>query len=86
MAYSYINVNESSDPANPKPFLAFYPLDDMAFTLSDEFKKISVQSENLPASGVVYDMADFDVSYMGFATKSRSRAGEGRKSHWVFSR
>jgi hypothetical protein len=78
--YSYVDVNGSSGHSNPKPFLAFYPLEDMAFITSDEFKNISVQSENLPGSGVVYDSVDFDVSVMGFESKSKSKGNGNDKS------
>tara|TARA_R110002003_G_scaffold109_5_gene9174 strand:+ start:51718 stop:52197 length:480 start_codon:yes stop_codon:yes gene_type:complete len=66
--FRYIDVNKTSacgDANNPKPFLAFYPLEKLEFTLGEEFRKIAVQSDNLPGSGIVYDLADLDVSYLG---------------------
>lgn len=67
--FRYIDVKKTSplgDEVNPKPFLAFYPMPDVAFTLGDEFRKIGFQSTNLPGTGIVYDLADLDVSYLGF--------------------
>lgn len=51
------------DPQPDKPYLAMYPMDDLAFTLGDEFKKIRVHSYVLPNGGPVYDLADIDVRY-----------------------
>ncbi|KAH7355795.1 hypothetical protein BKA66DRAFT_474924 [Pyrenochaeta sp. MPI-SDFR-AT-0127] len=67
--FRYIDVKKTSpcgNPANPTPFLAFYPLEDLAFTLGDEFKKINIKSIHLPGSGIIYDMADFDISSMAY--------------------
>jgi hypothetical protein len=74
-AFRYINV-EKGTPSAPKPFLAFYPMPDLAFTQGDEFRKIRVKSDILPGSGIVYDLGDIDVSYFGLLGKS---GGEGRK-------
>lgn len=46
-----------------KPYLAIYPLPDISFLGSDEFKKIRVKSDNLPGSGVCYDVMEADVRY-----------------------
>lgn len=51
------------DPKAEKPYLAMYALDDLAFLLSDEFRKIRVQSDILPSPGIIYDLADVDVRY-----------------------
>ncbi|VUC26910.1 unnamed protein product [Clonostachys rosea] len=51
------------DPKAEKPYLAMYALDDLAFLLSDEFRKIRVQSDLLPSPGIIYDLADVDVRY-----------------------
>jgi hypothetical protein len=66
--FRYLDVDKTSplgDAFNTKPFLAFYPMQDLAFTLGDEFRKIGFQSKNLPGTGIVYDLADLDVSYLG---------------------
>lgn len=57
-------------------------MEDLAFTLGDEFKKIGFKSSALPGSGVIYDLADMDVSYLGFlsaTTKRREGTGGSRK-------
>lgn len=54
----YINVSEAE-----KPYLALYPMPDISFLGSDEFKKIRVKSDLLPGSGVCYDVMEADVRY-----------------------
>jgi len=79
-AFRYVDVGKSSptgDFQNLKPFLAVYPMRDLAFTLSDEFKKINVKSTNLPGSGIIYDLADMDVSYLGFLGATPRKDGDG---------
>ena len=56
---------KNADPSVDKPFLATYPLGDLAFTQGEEFKKIKVHSDKLPGGGPIYDLADFDVRYYG---------------------
>ncbi|KAL7773389.1 hypothetical protein CFE70_003353 [Pyrenophora teres f. teres 0-1] len=78
-ASRYIDVNKTSptgDVQNLKPFLTFYPMQNLDFTLSDEFKKISVQSSILPDSGIIYDFADMDVSYLGFLGATPRKDGD----------
>ncbi|KAF1847009.1 uncharacterized protein K460DRAFT_277480 [Cucurbitaria berberidis CBS 394.84] len=79
-AFRYVDMNKTSpcgDSANSKPFLAFYPMSDLAFTLGDEFRNIAVKSDKLPGSGVIYDLADLDVSYLGFiGATTRERVEE----------
>lgn len=70
-AYRYIDEDKSAD----KPYLAFYPMPEMAFTQGQEFKKIRVKSDLLPGSGLCYDLADIDVRYYGLTEKSGSRTG-----------
>lgn len=70
-AYRYINVDKSAS----KPYLAFYPMPDIAFTQSEEFRKIKVKSDILPGTGLCYDLADIDVRYIGFVGKSGTRNG-----------
>ena len=40
-----------------------YPMEDIAFTQGEEFRKIKVHSKLLPGSGLCYDLADIDVRY-----------------------
>lgn len=44
-----------------KPYLAMYPLEDIGFTQTEEFKKIRVHSDLIPGGASIYDLADFDV-------------------------
>lgn len=79
--FRYIDVDKTSpcgDSANPKPFLTFYPMPKLEFTLGEEFRTIRVKSDILPGSGIIYDLADLDVSYLGFqdASKRAETAGE----------
>jgi len=70
-AYRYIDVDNKAS----KPYLAFYPMDDVAFTQGEEFKKIKVKSALLPGTGLCYDLADIDVRYIGLIGKSGVRDG-----------
>jgi len=70
-AFRYINTNEGAS----KPYLAFYPMPDIAFTQGDEFKKIRVKSDLLPGTGICYDLADIDVRYYGLSDKVGIRKG-----------
>ncbi|KAH8675716.1 hypothetical protein BX600DRAFT_507931 [Xylariales sp. PMI_506] len=54
---------KTADPNVDKPFLAIYTLGDLAFLKSDEFRKVNFKSDKLPGSGIIYDLADFDVRY-----------------------
>ncbi|EUC46280.1 hypothetical protein COCMIDRAFT_93314 [Bipolaris oryzae ATCC 44560] len=79
-AFRYIDVSKTSpvgDSRNPTPFLACYPMPDLAFTQSEEFRGISVKGKTLPGSGVVYDVADFEISYLGFRGAT-ARKGDRR--------
>ncbi|KAF2489793.1 hypothetical protein BU16DRAFT_622403 [Lophium mytilinum] len=53
-----------------KPYLAFYPMKDLAFTTGEDFKKIRVKSDLLPGSRLCYDLADIDVRYVGLVGKT----------------
>ncbi|QDS69042.1 hypothetical protein FKW77_009748 [Venturia effusa] len=70
-AYRYIDNDQNAS----KPYLAFYPMPDLAFTQSEEFKKIRVKSDLLPGSQICYDLADLDVRYYGLTGKVGSREG-----------
>ncbi|KAF9736474.1 putative alpha/beta hydrolase [Paraphaeosphaeria minitans] len=67
-AFRYFHVNKTPGrgtptPECPRPYLAFYPMPDIAFTQGPEFKKIRVHSDMLPGTGLCYDMTDNDVRY-----------------------
>jgi hypothetical protein len=54
-------------------------MQDLAFTLGDEFKKIGFKSSALPGSGVIYDLADMDVSYLGIVGQTTAgKKGEAK--------
>lgn len=70
-AFRYID----NDPKASKPYLAFYPMPDLAFTQGEEFNRIRVKSELLPGSQICFDLAEFDVRYYGLTAKVGSRDG-----------
>ena len=79
-AFRYVHVDKTSalgSEAARKPFLAFYPMPDLRFTQGEEFKQIRVRSDILPGSGIIYDLADIDVHYLGLVAKSE---GHGKTS------
>lgn len=71
------DVNPDAD----KPYLALYPLDDLGFLKSDEFRKIGVKSDTLPGTGLIYDLAEVDVSYNNIIQiYDPTKKGKGRSS------
>jgi hypothetical protein len=76
-AFRYVDVEKGSSCPPSKPFLAIYPMPDLAFTQGQAFKNIRVKSEILPASGIIYDMADMDVSYLGLVGKTEGEEKKG---------
>ncbi|KAF2705727.1 hypothetical protein K504DRAFT_438870 [Pleomassaria siparia CBS 279.74] len=71
--FRYVDVEKGS-PAAPKPFLAFYPIEDMAFTQGAEFKNIGYKSDILPGTGVVFDLVDFNIRNFGVVGKTEAKA------------
>lgn len=71
-AFRYIDTDKNAD----KPYLAFYPMKDIAFTQGPDFKKIKVKSDLLPGTGLCYDLADIDVRYYGLTGTSGTRQGK----------
>ena len=63
-----------------KVFLAFYPMSDLAFTQGEDFRKIRVKSDLLPGSGIIYDLADLDVRYLGLVHKTEPKEKRTRAS------
>ena len=52
------------DPAAERPYLALYPLEDLGFLQTDEFKAVPVHHETVPApSHAIFDVTDFDTRY-----------------------
>lgn len=62
-----------------RPYLALYPLKDVGFLYTDEFKAIPVHSDILPnESRAIFDLADFDTRYytsIGEVDSSNVREG-----------
>ncbi|KAF2419711.1 hypothetical protein EJ08DRAFT_690515 [Tothia fuscella] len=75
-AYRYIDTDKNAS----KPYLAFYPMPDLAFTQGPEFKNFRVKSDILPGSGICFDLADIDVRYYGLTGESGTRKGEEHTS------
>ena len=74
--FRYLDANKTSpcgNEGNHMPFLALYPVPDLSFMLGDEFKKIRVQSDKLPGSGVVFDSVDFEISSLGILDKTERK-------------
>ncbi|ORY15278.1 hypothetical protein BCR34DRAFT_478161 [Clohesyomyces aquaticus] len=72
-AFRYRDV-EQGTPNGSKPYLAFYPMPDIAFTQGPDFKHITVKSDCLPGSGICYDLADIDVNYLGLVGKTEAKS------------
>ncbi|KAK3707111.1 hypothetical protein LTR37_012280 [Vermiconidia calcicola] len=70
-AFRYRAVDfEERNKKKEKPYLAFYPMQDMAFTQGDEFRNIKVKSPLLPETGIIYDLAEMDVRYLSLVQKT----------------
>jgi len=73
-AFRYRDVDfERKNNNKAKVYLAFYPMQDLAFTQGEEFRKIRVKSDLLPGSGIIYDLADLDVRYLGLVHKTQPK-------------
>lgn len=73
-AFRYRDVDfERKNNNKEKVYLAFYPMQDLAFTQGEEFRKIRVKSDLLPGSGIIYDLADLDVRYLGLIHKTQPK-------------
>lgn len=59
-AFRFLDANIGSVE---RPYLAMYPMRDIGFTKTEEFRNINVSSDMLPNGGPIYDLADFDVRY-----------------------
>ncbi|KAI5360897.1 hypothetical protein Slin14017_G090720 [Septoria linicola] len=49
------------NPEAERPFLNVYPLQDVAFLGSDEFETIPIDDGQLPGSGRIFDLVEFDT-------------------------
>ena len=56
-----------------KVFLAIYPMPDITFIMTEEFRCISVKSTIMPDTVLIYDLAEMDVRYLGLVQKTESR-------------
>jgi len=57
------------NPKDERPYLAIYPLEDLGFMDSDDFKAIPVHDDSIPGSHAIFDYADFDTRYYKFVQK-----------------
>jgi hypothetical protein len=61
-----------------RPYLALYPLKDMKFLTTEEFRSIPVDSELLPDQRPIFEFADFDTRYYThLKTVNHSNNGSG---------
>lgn len=73
-AFRYRDLEfEEKQKRKEKTYLAFYPMEDMAFTQGDEFRGIRVKSPILPETGIIYDLAEMDVRYLGLVHQAQSK-------------
>ena len=73
-AFRYRDVEfEEKKKRKEKTYLAFYPMQDLAFTQGDEFRSIRVKSPILPDTGIIYDLAEMDVRYYGLVHQTDSK-------------
>jgi hypothetical protein len=54
---------KNADPKAEKPHLVLYPMNDIGFLQSEEFKKINTYSDILLGGGLIYDLADMDARF-----------------------
>lgn len=81
-ARRFVDVN----PAADKPYLAVYPMHDIGFIRSDEFRGIRVKSDILPEPGIIYDLADIDVRTDSLVqVHDQTKKGRGRTKSIVTS-
>jgi len=60
---------QNKDLKAERPYLVLYPMENIGFLQSDEFKKIGFYSELLPAGAPIYDLTDMDVRVYSFIDK-----------------
>ena len=68
-----------------RPYLALYPVRDVGWLSSDEFKSIPVHSDLLPnESRAIFEIADFDAR--NYASRGRRGGGgiQGRPPPFIF--
>jgi hypothetical protein len=62
-AYRYYTTSKKKASVG-RPYLALYPLKDVSFLQTDEFKSIPVHSDLVPSeSRSIFDVAEFDARY-----------------------
>jgi hypothetical protein len=65
-ALRFKNVDAKAE----RPYMVVYPMDNIGFTQSEEFKtKINIYSDLLPGGGPIYDLVDMDVRIYAFIDK-----------------
>lgn len=83
-AYRYY-VTSQEPNAVDGPYLALYPLEDVSFLQTAEFKSIPIHTEiDQSGSESIFDLAEFDVRfYTNIAKHESGTAGQGPKSFIV---
>lgn len=79
-AYRYYTTSTEEakeEEPNSRPYLALYPLEDISFLETEEFKSIPVHSDLVPTEGrCIFDVADFDVRYYTSLGREESQSAE----------
>ncbi|KXL44410.1 hypothetical protein M433DRAFT_155048 [Acidomyces richmondensis BFW] len=73
------------EPAGERPYLAMYPLEDLDFLQTDEFKAIPVHDEQLPGSHAIFDFADFDTRYYKWVQTYEPKNTKENQPNFVIS-
>ncbi|KAK0288889.1 hypothetical protein LTR91_018424 [Friedmanniomyces endolithicus] len=76
---------EAIDPKSERPYLALYPLEDLNFLQTDEFKAIPVHDDSLPGSHAIFDFADFDTRYYKFVQHYEAENAKSGQADFVIA-
>jgi hypothetical protein len=61
---------KNADAKAERPYMVVYPMGNIGFTQSEEYKtKINIYSDLLPGGGPIYDLVDMDVRVYSFVDK-----------------
>jgi len=75
--FSAFRYYSTAPAAVDRPYLALYPLRDVAFLTSDAFRSIPVHSDQLPGNGPIFNLADFDTRYYVLVNRQQRAADAG---------
>ena len=82
LRYRDVDFREKQE-RKEKVFLAIYPMPDMTFLMTDEFRSIRVKSSILPDTGLIYDLAEMDVRYLGLVHKTEPNRETGDPARYL---